>query len=111
MREDVIILVYVDDTIIFAKKGFTMQNDVVSFNSQYILTNEEDAKFFLKVQVTHHEDRSIEFTLLALGLKDDLNMHDTSMPVKPELPSQRPYQQPLRYCLLIDVHTYLSNTT
>ena len=73
--------------------------------------DEGDVEFFLGVQVTHHEDGSIEFTLSAPGLKDDSNMHDTPMAVKPELPPVGPCQESWNYRSLIGMLTYLANTT
>ena len=62
ISSDSLVLVYVDDTTIFAKKGSTINQIVKSLSSDFDLTDEGGVENFLGVNMKHHEDGSIEYT-------------------------------------------------
>ena len=90
-KDDMILLVYVDDTLIFAKDQKVIQVLIESLRSEFDLTDEGDnVKQFLGVKISHHKDGSIEMTqphltqqvINQLGLTHDCKMHDTPADVR-----------------------------
>ena len=60
--DEAICLVYVDDTIIFAKDQNKIKSVIDSLKSEFVWTDEGDVKSFLGVKITHHKDGTIDFT-------------------------------------------------
>ena len=87
IRSDALVLVYVDDTIIFTKEDSTINQIVKSLSSDFDLTDEGEVENFLGVNMKHHEDGSIEYTQPALiqcifstlGLCEESKQHKTPM--------------------------------
>ena len=51
---------YVDDTKIFAKEDSTINQIIKSLSSDFDLTDEGGVENFLRVNIKHHDDGSIE---------------------------------------------------
>ena len=90
-KDDTILLVYVDDTLIFAKDQKVIDQLIESLRSEFDLTDEGDnVKQFLGVQISHHKDGSVEMTqphltrqiIKQLGLDGECKMHDTPADVR-----------------------------
>jgi len=84
--KDIIIVVYVDDTLIFAQDQSTITKLIDSLRSEFDLTDEGDnVKQFLGVKIDRKNDNSIEMSqphliqqiLQQLQLTNDCRMHDT----------------------------------
>ena len=91
IKDDMILLVYVDDTLIFAKHQNTIECLITSLRSEFDLTDEGDnVKQFLGVKISHNQDGAIEMTqphliqqiIKQLGLNGDCKMHDTPADVR-----------------------------
>ncbi len=85
-------MVYVDDTIIFAKDQKIISNLITSLEKDFVLTDEGDVQSFLGVKVRKFDDNSIELTqptlinifLKLLNLDKESKMHDTPAIARPQ---------------------------
>jgi hypothetical protein len=86
MKEDIVCVLYVDDTLFFSTDDKLIDKHISALQSlQFELTDEGDVETFLGVKFTDHPNGSMTMTqpsmidqvLKALGLSDDSKCHKT----------------------------------
>ena len=121
MKDDIICLVYVDDTLFFAKDDSIIDDHIRQLqNLNFDLTIEGDIESFLGVKV-EKDDKSIKMSqpaltqtiLDTLGLQDDSKCHDTPA-VSPPLHAHKngaERKEKWSYRSVIGMLTYLARNT
>ncbi len=124
LKEDIICLVYVDDTLFFSKDDSIINEHISRLQDlKFALTVEGDVESFLGVKVEKLNDGSIKMSqpsltnmiVKALGLDDSSKTHDTPA-VSPPLHSYKNVENTEReekwnYRSLIGMLTYLARNT
>jgi len=118
LRSDCLLVVYVDDCLLFSKEGAILDTLITSLQQEFILTVEGDVGAFLGIDVKRHNDGKLELLqpglirkiIDACGLTDSSNTHDTPAETKilqrDPLGPQREMQWDYRS--IIGMLTYLS---
>jgi len=85
LRSDCILVVYIDDCLIFSKYADVLDALIHSLSTEFILTVEGDVGAFLGIDIKHHLDGKLELTQPGLinkiitecGLQENLHTHNT----------------------------------
>ena len=85
LRTDIICVIYVDDTIFFAKSKSTIENVIIQLKKSFELTDEGEVDAFLGIKLTKNTDDSItmsqpgliEQVIKTVGLENDSKQHKT----------------------------------
>ena len=62
LRKDVVLVVYVDDCLLFARKPETLDNLITSLQQEFTLTDEGDVGAFLGLDIKRNEKGQLELT-------------------------------------------------
>ena len=62
MRQDCIVMVRIDDYLIFARQTKTLDDVIASLKTEFVLTEEGDASAFLGIDIKKNIDGYIELT-------------------------------------------------
>jgi hypothetical protein len=85
LRHDCILVVYVDDYLLFSRETKIIDDIITSLRSEFVLTVEGDAGAFLGIDIKRNSEGHIELTqpgiiqkiIAECGLEDNSNQHDT----------------------------------
>jgi len=90
LRHDCILVVYVDDCLLFSKEASVLDALIDSLKNEFILTVEGDIGAFLGIDIKHHSDGRLELvqpglinkTISECGLQENSHTHDTPSDTK-----------------------------
>jgi hypothetical protein len=90
LRHDCILVVYVDDCLLFSKEASALDALIASLKKEFILTVEGDVSAFLGIDIKHHSDGRLELvqpglinkTISECGLQENSHTHDTPSDTK-----------------------------
>jgi hypothetical protein len=121
LRHDCILVVYVDDCLLFFKTDATLDALNASLKQDFIMTVERDVGAFLGIDIRRHSDGGLEMVQPGLiqkivadcGLQDGCHTHNTPSEKKilQHDPHGSPREHTWNYCSIIGMLTYLSVTT
>jgi len=120
IRANCIIVVYVDDCLLFAKMDEILDSVVSSLQSEFNLTSEGDVGAFLGFDIQRNNDGYLELVQPGLiakiislcGLEDKSNQHKTpSTTILHSDPADSPREHTWNYRSIIGMLTYLSTST
>ena len=121
VKDDIICLIYVDDTIFFAKDQTIIQNMIESLQKDFDLTDEGDVDAFLGVKFDNLPDGQIKMTQTGLieqilkdvGIQNESKAHSTPTLSEPLLPNEgaSPFEAKWSYRSLVGKLSYLAKNT
>ena len=75
LRTDIICVIYVDDTIFFAKSKTTIENVIIQLKKSFELTDEGEVDAFLGIKLTKTLNQTLVFDDFLKGCAIDKNGH------------------------------------
>jgi hypothetical protein len=120
IRNNCIVIVYVDDCLLFAKSDDILDNLIASLEKDFHLTSEGDVGAFLGIDIVRNKEGLLELSQPGLiqkiistcGLESESNEHKTPAAaiLHPD-PSGPPRDHSWNYRAVIGMLTYLSTST
>jgi hypothetical protein len=120
IRNNCLVIVYVDDCLLFAPTDNILQQLIDSLQQEFNLTSEGDVGAFLGIDITRNADNFLELTQPGLiqkiistcGLESESNEHQTpAATILHSDPSGPPREHSWNYRAVIGILTYLSTST
>jgi len=121
IKDDIICLIYVDDTIFFAKNQEIIDDMISNLKKDFDLTDEGDVDAFLGVQFDYLEDGQIKMSQTGLiqqilkdvGIENDSKCHDTPAVTEPlkRHEDAQPFNASWEYRSVLGKLAYLAKNT
>ena len=121
LHNDCILVVYVNDCLLFSKEASVLDALMDSLKKEFILTMEGDVGAFLGIGIKHHPDSRLELVQPGLikkiisecGLQENSHTHDTPSETKilQHDPLGPPRELSWNYWSIVGMLTFLSITT